>query len=582
MRLQDTKDTTRLYVLIQLCWYQLGDDSQKSVKYGIEAVKLAKKMQYATGEGMALNNLGIAYMRREEYVKAIDTYTKAFAIHDSLGAMDKKAKTLANLGALYEEIGDYQRAMDMQQRAFVLKQELGDSTGMIGKLINLGRESEKSNNDKIAIDYYLKALEMSKSIGTKHLEAIIYNHIGVLEKNRERPQKALTYYNRAITIADSLQDRRTAANVLNNLGVVYMRQGNYKKALLHLKRSDSLYQTIHLPNLNVKLNMAESYLDIGHLDKAFEIAPKPEEVEYTQQEKADIFQLLSNIYEAKGMEKEAFAYQKQFSEMQKQIYETEQVKQIALMQAKFDLDLKEQQISSQKEQISVMEQKERADNNLRFALIALALLLLLLLGVAVNRYRIKQRSAYTLARKNEIIGKKNKEIAAANKELEKRMLRAQMDPHFIFNSLNSIQHFIMKNDKSSAMNYLSKFSKLIRQMLENSINVSVPIVDEIRLLEIYLELESLRFTHSFAYDIQVDESLDIYNTEIPFLLIQPYVENAIAHGLMHKRTKETEHSTTWLETTMYIVVLRMMALVVKLPMKSTQKKVLYTNQEPCR
>ncbi len=121
-----------------------------------------------------------------------------------------------------------------------------------------------------------------------------------------------------------------------------------------------------------------------------------------------------------------------------------------------------------------------------------------------------------------------------NRALEQRMLRAQMDPHFIFNSLNAIQHFITVSDKTSALRYLSKFSKLVRRVLENSVSTQVPLADEISLLQHYIELERLRYSHPFDYEIRVDKSVDVHDTEIPFLLIQPYVENALVHGLRHK------------------------------------------------
>lgn len=114
-------------------------------------------------------------------------------------------------------------------------------------------------------------------------------------------------------------------------------------------------------------------------------------------------------------------------------------------------------------------------------------------------------------------------------------LRAQMNPHFIFNSLNSIQHLITKSDKVNALKYLSKFSTLLRQILESSIHVNIPLKNEIELLKIYIELESMRFDHSFKYHIKVDDSLDVDNLELPILLLQPYVENAINHGLLPKQ-----------------------------------------------
>src|SRR6185295_7264690 len=119
-------------------------------------------------------------------------------------------------------------------------------------------------------------------------------------------------------------------------------------------------------------------------------------------------------------------------------------------------------------------------------------------------------------------------------EIRMTALRSQMNPHFIFNSLNSIQHFITTKEKEEALNYLSKFSKLIRQILENSRENTVSIANELQLLQLYVQLEQLRFSNKFTYHLHTDEELDIENTEIPPLLIQPYVENAILHGLVSK------------------------------------------------
>ncbi|MBN8821598.1 MULTISPECIES: two-component regulator propeller domain-containing protein [unclassified Spirosoma] len=124
----------------------------------------------------------------------------------------------------------------------------------------------------------------------------------------------------------------------------------------------------------------------------------------------------------------------------------------------------------------------------------------------------------------------NKKMA----ELEMQALRAQMNPHFIFNSLNSINRFIMKNESESASAYLSKFSKLIRLILNRSTAALVTLESELDTLSLYLELESLRFSGRFTFAIQVDSAIETAYTEIPPMLIQPYVENAIWHGLMQK------------------------------------------------
>ncbi|ASZ10949.1 hypothetical protein CK934_08160 [Chitinophaga sp. MD30] len=122
-------------------------------------------------------------------------------------------------------------------------------------------------------------------------------------------------------------------------------------------------------------------------------------------------------------------------------------------------------------------------------------------------------------------------------QLEMKALRAQMNPHFIFNALNSIQTFMMKSQTEEALAYLGRFARLIRNVLDNSSLNSIPISKEVDMLENYMELEKLRFTDQFEYTIEVDPELDADFVEIPSMLIQPFIENAIWHGLLHKKEK---------------------------------------------
>ncbi|MCV6630482.1 MAG: histidine kinase [Flavobacteriaceae bacterium] len=115
-------------------------------------------------------------------------------------------------------------------------------------------------------------------------------------------------------------------------------------------------------------------------------------------------------------------------------------------------------------------------------------------------------------------------------------LRSQMNPHFVFNALNSIQDYILLNQKNLASNYLGKFADLIRVYLYQSGKDTITLEEEIDALKQYLELEKLRFEHSFRYRIEVDRQIPIALIQIPTMLIQPYVENAIKHGLLHKKT----------------------------------------------
>lgn len=121
-------------------------------------------------------------------------------------------------------------------------------------------------------------------------------------------------------------------------------------------------------------------------------------------------------------------------------------------------------------------------------------------------------------------------------DVEMQALRAQMNPHFIFNCLNSINRYIVKSDQATASLYLTRFAKLIRLILDNSNSKAVTLSNEMEALRLYIEMESIRFEKQFTYSIEVDESVLADNVFVPPLIIQPYVENAIWHGLLHKES----------------------------------------------
>ena len=121
-------------------------------------------------------------------------------------------------------------------------------------------------------------------------------------------------------------------------------------------------------------------------------------------------------------------------------------------------------------------------------------------------------------------------------EMELKALRSQMNPHFLFNSLNSIKNYIVRNEPRTAARYLTKFSQLMRLILSNSKDPTVTLADELKALRLYVELENLRFRKQFKYNFEVAENLPLESIEIPPLVLQPYVENAIWHGLMHKKS----------------------------------------------
>ncbi len=137
-------------------------------------------------------------------------------------------------------------------------------------------------------------------------------------------------------------------------------------------------------------------------------------------------------------------------------------------------------------------------------------------------------------KENHRISQENMQLKQRAAELEMKALRAQMNPHFIFNSLNSINNFILRNEKEQASEYLVKFSKLIRLILENSMFSLISLEKELEALTLYIELEALRFEHAFEHEIRYPNHLDTLSIKVPPLILQPFVENAIHHGLIPK------------------------------------------------
>jgi sensor histidine kinase YesM len=176
----------------------------------------------------------------------------------------------------------------------------------------------------------------------------------------------------------------------------------------------------------------------------------------------------------------------------------------------------EQRISQLEKEKELKDQLIRKKNVFNYSLIGV---LILLTGLIIFIFR-------TL-----------KKVQIKNKKIALQSLRREMNPHFIFNSLNSVNHFIATNNELEANQYLTKFSKLMRGVMENSTEDFIPLQQELDLLQNYLALEKTRFADKFDYEIRVDESLNMQSLKIPGMLVQPFLENAVWHGLRYRSEK---------------------------------------------
>ncbi len=557
----------------------LQGNREEALREANRAIAIFEKYSDQKGLTEIYNSTGIIYDQGGDFDKALDYFNKAELAGLEWGDLDKLSSIYNNKGYVYQSLGDFGKALDYYGKGLEMAQEVGSVEGIAYAFFNIGVVYDRLGALEKSLDYLMRSLRLWEELGNKYQIANTYNSIGVIQKELGDFPKALAFYEKSLDAKLELGNKVGIANTHENIGNVYSLQSDYEKAFDHyLKALELRNETGDLPGLSrtyhdiaaayqasgddiqamqyyeksltlkrdlgdrygeselllaigtlyLKKNKTEIALTLSQnsLKTAIEIGAK-EIQKLANYRLAEAFRIVNN-------ESQAIHHYEAYIALQDSLFHETMSKQIAEMQIVYETEKKEQEIQSQHEQIALLEERDLKARNLQFALMTIGILLLLIAIVIWSRYRLKKRLAEELQIKNNEIEMKNEEIERINGQLEKRMLRAQMDPHFIFNSLNSIQHFITINDKDSALKYLSKFSKLIRQVLENSVNQYVPIVDEITLLEHYIQLEVLRLDHKFGYNISIDEDLDIYNQEIPFLLIQPYVENAIVHGLRHR------------------------------------------------
>lgn len=162
-----------------------------------------------------------------------------------------------------------------------------------------------------------------------------------------------------------------------------------------------------------------------------------------------------------------------------------------------------------------------------------ALVIVIMTVLLYNRYRTKKRLNDQLIQRNSIITRQHGEIELMNRKLQMKVLQAQMNPHFIFNSLNHMQYYINQGDKSIALKYVARFSRFMRLIIQQANVSTVSIAEEILMLEQYLGMEQIRFTGKFSYDLEVAADVPVNEIRIPPLLLYHYVENSLYHGIMN-------------------------------------------------
>ncbi|OMP32480.1 tetratricopeptide repeat protein [Mangrovimonas sp. DI 80] len=568
----DIPDENRLKILNNLSYENHLINPEKGLELSDKAIELAKKLKSSKGLAFAYQNKGTNYHALSNDSMALLMYDKAIEIHKESTNLVGVAKTTFNKGLIYFGNSDYLRANECNLQAFEIFEKEKDSFLMakmlnsIGinlmyrskysealdtylkalklydtlnlnnsfdygsTLANIGILHNKLGNHPLAIDYQNDAQEVYERLNYPIGVANTYNSLGNIYDSMDKPREAIDFYKKAYLIMTEIGNKEGMANALTNIGIAYTSLKNYSKSLEYLNKTKPIYQDLENKNsLSIVFsaigdNYLKKYEYIGDkklLDDAkgnFQIA-----LELNNNDNLDFqIQILDELAKVNHLQanyKQAYDIKVQAERLKDSFSMSEKKAEIAKLESEFKYQKKLAQLNSSHEIEQANSQANLSHEKLlKKITIAGSSILILLIIASFLLYK----------RRKEVMTK------ALITETELKALRSQMNPHFIFNSLNSISDYVLKNDKESAINYLSKFSKLIRQILENSEKELVPLDEDIAILENYLDIERRRFSNKFSYSINTDKNIDPQNTLIPPLILQPFIENSIIHGFKKK------------------------------------------------
>lgn len=488
---------------IALAHYHYGVTDRYEGNYEDALNHLDKHIQYFVQEGDSslvadgLFHVAVVNRLKGDYEKSLSTYYRILKISEATENEHGIASVLHSIGLIYRQIRNYKEAEKCYLKALSLFEKLDDRKNIAMCLNSLGSLHGATEDYEKAGQYFRRAIEINRELGNIRESAFQIANLGHIATYLNNHKEALAYHLEALEIRRNLPQKIELLSSLRNVGDTYTSLGNYTEARRYLVQALALAQTLEVkPHLR------------------------------------DIYEMLSNLSEKEQNYSDALEYHKLFTATKDSILNEESSKQINELQAKYETAVKNEEIATltKENELNAMEAQRRAVLN---RVLAVGLILLTIISgliVFILRQRFKNQQLVTA---------KNEELKTANfkqqlSELEMKALRAQMNPHFMFNCMNSINRMILSGDNDIASRYLTKFSKLIRLMLQNSEHQTVPLEDELTMLETYIQLENMRFNGKISYRISIAETIDKTNTLVPSMVLQPFIENAIWHGLMHK------------------------------------------------
>ncbi len=418
----------------------------------------------------------------------------------------------------------YEEGLELGHEALEIQRNLNDSLGIGMSYNRLGMSNLYFERGAEAIQYF----EQSKDIftilkDTLQLDQVI-NNLGVLSNNLGENEKAINYYQESIKLRQKKNKMFWVAYSYYNIAIVYssMEQtdsiSKYFDLAVHTFKTKT--KSGHVPGMIytgiAAWNLENENFTLG-LENA-QIALEKAQKKGNQEMIYTATRLLVLAYSGLENYEKAFHYQEDVFEQKLRIDSLNNVVKVSEIEEKFNNSEKQRKITALEN--DNLANENRLQDLYMFALY-FAIILISCVPIAIIFF---QKRKQKILLQKEIT---NKQQA----EMKLMALQAQMNPHFIFNCINTAQSFVLNDNKQDAYIYLSNFAKLLRSVLIHSSRAYIPLEDEIDQLKIYIELEAIRFEGNFDYDIQVDPALENGIFEVPGMIIQSFIENAILHGL---------------------------------------------------
>ncbi len=403
--------------------------------------------------------------------------------------------------------GEYVKAELYLNNASKLYQKLNDKEQLAYVNRELAKVQEAQNKLRDAISNYSEAVKLSQN---KQVQELNINDVKRL-KNKSNPVVQATYIQRNIDILNADEDKEERAVAYQQMAEVNMKMNNQQAAISNLESALEDVKDKPVETIKVKREIATAYAADKKMEAAaasllqsYELALKEG---HTIEAKKSLEQLAAQYQKMNKPQKALELYKDFMSQLEPMVKADS-----TLIDSRF-FEVHEKRIAQLEKERVLKDELIRKQNKFNRFLLGSIVLILICMAFIL-------RAWYSIRRKN--------------KKIALQSLRREMNPHFIFNSLNSVNQFIARNDELAANKYLSSYSRLMRNTLENSNKDFTPLATELEQLKEYLELEHMRFQDKFTYQIRIDESLDMEAILIPNMLIQPQLENAIWHGLRYK------------------------------------------------